>query len=219
MLPASYRSPPVLTRRPYQHSSLSQTNQAKPYKTRHTLNKLCSVRYLEQRIQRRSLWIASPFCVWWEGRAPVAFEVIFLTLIFSTLILEVIHLNAHKHKRAHTHMHTRTRTRARTPQPLLLNAHTHASLFLRVGQNHTFLGKYGVHTVFLTGKSPYIHSHIRCSYTVLTNPTFCVLTWKDVKPDGPVPLSCHARNAIIIIVCTMCPPCQDCAAGIEYMYK
>jgi len=136
--------------------------------------------------------------------------VIFLTLIFSTLILEVIHLNAHKHKRAHTHMHTRTRTRARTPQPLLLNAHTHASLFLRVGQNHTFLGKYGVHTVFLTGKSPYIHSHIRCSYTVLTNPTFCVLTWKDVKPDGPVPLSCHARNAIIIIVCTMCPPCQDC---------
>jgi len=29
----------------------------------------------------------------------------------------------------------------------------------RVGQNHTFLGIYGVHTVFLAGKSPYIRSY------------------------------------------------------------
>jgi hypothetical protein len=29
----------------------------------------------------------------------------------------------------------------------------------RVGQNHTFLGMYGVHTVFLAGKSPYIQSY------------------------------------------------------------
>ena len=28
----------------------------------------------------------------------------------------------------------------------------------RVGQNHTFIGIYGVHTVFLAGKSPYIRS-------------------------------------------------------------
>ena len=29
----------------------------------------------------------------------------------------------------------------------------------RVGQNHTIIGIYGVHTVFLAGKSPYIRSY------------------------------------------------------------
>jgi hypothetical protein len=29
----------------------------------------------------------------------------------------------------------------------------------RVGQNHTFSGIYGVHTVFLAGKSPYIRPY------------------------------------------------------------
>jgi len=29
----------------------------------------------------------------------------------------------------------------------------------RVGQNHTFIGIYGVYTVFLAGKSPYIRSY------------------------------------------------------------
>ena len=29
----------------------------------------------------------------------------------------------------------------------------------RVGQNHTLIGIYGVHTVFLAGKSPYIRSY------------------------------------------------------------
>ena len=33
----------------------------------------------------------------------------------------------------------------------------------RVGQDHTFIGIYGVHAVFLAGKSPYIRS-----YTVQT---------------------------------------------------
>jgi len=28
-----------------------------------------------------------------------------------------------------------------------------------IGQNHTFIGIHGVHTVFRTGKSPYIRSH------------------------------------------------------------
>jgi len=32
-------------------------------------------------------------------------------------------------------------------------------LIFRVGQNHTFIGIYGVHTVFLAGKSPYIRSY------------------------------------------------------------
>jgi uncharacterized membrane protein len=39
----------------------------------------------------------------------------------------------------------------------------------RVGQNHTFIGIYGVHTVSLARESPYI-GHIRCRYTVLANP-------------------------------------------------
>jgi hypothetical protein len=38
-----------------------------------------------------------------------------------------------------------------------------------VGQNHTFIGIFGVHTVLL-GKSPHTHGHIRCRYTVLANP-------------------------------------------------
>ena len=29
----------------------------------------------------------------------------------------------------------------------------------RSGQNHTFIGMYGVYTVFLAGKSPYIRSY------------------------------------------------------------
>ena len=32
----------------------------------------------------------------------------------------------------------------------------------RVGQNHTFIGIYGVYTVFLAGKSPYIRSYTVC---------------------------------------------------------
>ena len=43
----------------------------------------------------------------------------------------------------------------------------------RVGQNHTCIGIYGVHTVFLAGKSPYI-GHIRCVYTVLANPRYLI---------------------------------------------
>jgi hypothetical protein len=35
---------------------------------------------------------------------------------------------------------------------------------LRVGQNHTFIGIYGVYTVFLAGKSPYIRSYTVCIY-------------------------------------------------------
>jgi hypothetical protein len=34
----------------------------------------------------------------------------------------------------------------------------------RVGQNHTFIGIYGVHTVFLAWKSPYILSYTVCIY-------------------------------------------------------
>jgi len=48
----------------------------------------------------------------------------------------------------------------------------------RVGQNHTFIGIYGVYTVILAGKSPYIRSYTVCIYgsgqpyvyAVLANP-------------------------------------------------
>ena len=35
---------------------------------------------------------------------------------------------------------------------------------VRVGQNHTFIGIYGVYTVFLAGKSPCIRSYMVCIY-------------------------------------------------------
>ena len=41
----------------------------------------------------------------------------------------------------------------------------------RVGQNHTFIGIYGVFTVLLAGKLPYIRSYTVCIYTVLANPS------------------------------------------------
>jgi len=34
----------------------------------------------------------------------------------------------------------------------------------RIGQNHTFIGIYGVYTVYLAGKSPYIRSYMVCIY-------------------------------------------------------
>jgi hypothetical protein len=39
-------------------------------------------------------------------------------------------------------------------------------LVSRVGQNHTFIGIYGVYTVFLAGESPYIWSYTMCIYGV-----------------------------------------------------
>jgi len=41
----------------------------------------------------------------------------------------------------------------------------------RVGQNHTFIGIYGVHTVFLAGKPPCIRSYT-VQISVLANPTY-----------------------------------------------
>ena len=63
----------------------------------------------------------------------------------------------------------------------------------RVGQNHTFVGVYGVQTVFLAGKSPYIHTygHIRCRYTVLANPI-------DV---GGLQCSCGAQQQLTLMAC------------------
>ena len=37
-------------------------------------------------------------------------------------------------------------------------------LMIRVGQNHTFIGIYGVYTEFLAGKSPFIRSYTVCIY-------------------------------------------------------
>jgi len=38
------------------------------------------------------------------------------------------------------------------------------SLMTRVGRNNTFIGIYGVYTVILAGKSPYIRSYMVCIY-------------------------------------------------------
>jgi len=41
--------------------------------------------------------------------------------------------------------------------------HTH-TVMARVGQNHTYIRIYGVYTVLLAGKSPYIRSYTVCIY-------------------------------------------------------
>jgi len=38
------------------------------------------------------------------------------------------------------------------------------SVRIGVGQSHTFIRVYGVYTVFLAGKSPYIRSYTVCIY-------------------------------------------------------
>jgi hypothetical protein len=51
---------------------------------------------------------------------------------------------------------------------------TYGVYICRVGQNHTFIGMYGVYTVFLARKSPYIRSYTVQIY-VLANPIYMVL--------------------------------------------
>ena len=45
------------------------------------------------------------------------------------------------------------------------------NIMLRVGQIHTFIGVYGVHTVFKQGNN-HTYGHIGCRYTVLANPRY-----------------------------------------------
>ena len=100
-----------------------------------------------------------------------------------------IHTHTHAHTHTHTHAHTyalthtHTHTHARTHAYIHTHTHMHAcctqftacsargSHSCRVGQNHTYVGIYGVQMVFLAGKSPYIRSYTVQIYTVLANPT------------------------------------------------
>jgi len=61
----------------------------------------------------------------------------------------------HTHaQRTHNHKHTCTHS-------LQLRVdHSYKHSILGIGQNHAFIGIYGVHTVFLAGKSPYIRSYM-----------------------------------------------------------
>ena len=58
----------------------------------------------------------------------------------------------------------------------------------RVGQSHTCIGIYGVHTVFLAGESPYIRSYTVCIYCSghMCNKThsLCDLTHRRQEPGG-----------------------------------
>jgi len=85
-------------------------------------------------------------------------------------------MHAHTHSHTHTHTHTH-RVRGHvawirfqcSAQHLLCSGHAskvHLHLcpglcvyMCRVGQNHTFIGIYGVHAVFLAGTLPYIRSY------------------------------------------------------------
>ena len=51
-----------------------------------------------------------------------------------------------------------TRTAGRSQGPLTASQCSIQLTVSRVGQNHTFIGIYGVHAIFLAGKSPYTQS-------------------------------------------------------------
>jgi len=53
----------------------------------------------------------------------------------------------------------------------------------RVGQNHTFIGIYGIYTEFYFWQgNHHTYGHIRCVYTVLTNPIY--EHWCEAFPRG-----------------------------------
>ena len=68
----------------------------------------------------------------------------------------------------------------------------------RVGQNHTFIGIHGVYTVFLAGKSPYIHGvYIRLWPTRFTSFLTCndaFQDWALAHPDDGDALAIAAES-------------------------
>jgi len=67
------------------------------------------------------------------------------------------------------------------------------------GQNHTFIGIYGVYMVFLAGKSPYIRSYTVQIYGY-GQPYVCVWMW-------PTLCTCSNKTVGLETVRRMCVPC------------
>jgi hypothetical protein len=69
---------------------------------------------------------------------------------------------------------------------------------IRVGQNYTFIGIYGVHTVFLAGKSPYIRS-----YTVQIYDSGQPYSWYVTDCDFATDRNWNERSwtATVILLC------------------
>ena len=61
-------------------------------------------------------------------------------------------------------MYTLQRTSGSAANKIVLSMHVFVCFIHRVGQNHTFIGIYGVYTVLSAGRSPYIRSYTVCIY-------------------------------------------------------
>ena len=72
-------------------------------------------------------------------------------------------------------------------------------LIRRVGQNHAFIGVYGVHTVFIAGKSPYARS-----YTVQIYGSGQPYLYGVVRKD----CSLHALMHVVCIYACMYATCM-----------
>jgi hypothetical protein len=91
---------------------------------------------------------------------------------------------------------------AHSAHTLLVRVYYIYACIYRVGKNHTFMGIYGVYTVFLAGKSPYIRSYTVCIYNSGQPYVYtCV-----VKPDRGVCIcliSMHPQLVSQKILCTL----------------
>ena len=67
----------------------------------------------------------------------------------------------------------------------------------RVGQNHTFIGIYGVYIWYFWQENHQIYVHIRCIYTVLANPRYACLQYQPKQSET----ICMLRLVILSNVC------------------
>jgi len=67
----------------------------------------------------------------------------------------------------------------------------------RVGQNHTCVGIYGVHTLFLAGKSPYIRSYAVCIYGSGQPYRLCCNCLQSVAAELEVLVVTKQHNALL----------------------
>jgi hypothetical protein len=101
------------------------------------------------------LWPTLHVCSNWCGSLPMAFCVTECAFAWGYLAAPE-HTQAHTHTHTHTHTNTQWASVASASLCVLIDA---CMVHIEGGPDHIFVRIYGVHTVFLAGKSPYIRSY------------------------------------------------------------